>query len=68
MGCDGRNYGMRLHHYPSDLTDDQWALLEPHLPPAPGGGRPRKTDLREVVNAIFYITRTGCQWRYLPQR
>jgi putative transposase len=67
MGCDGRNYGMRLHHYPSDLTDDQWALLEPHLPPEPGGGRPRKTDLREVVDAIFYITRTGCQWRYLPK-
>jgi putative transposase len=58
---------MRLHHYPSDLTDDQWALLEPHLPPEPGGGRPRKTDPREVINAIFYITRTGCQWRYLPK-
>ena len=67
MGCDGRSYGMRLHHYPSDLTDDQWALLEPHLPPEPGGGRPRKTDLRDVVDAIFYITRTGCQWRYLPK-
>jgi transposase len=58
---------MRLHHYPSDLTDDQWALLEPHLPPEPGGGRPRKTDPRDVVDAIFYITRTGCQWRYLPK-
>ena len=58
---------MRLHHYPSDLTDDQWALLEPRLPPEPGGGRPRKTDLREVVDAIFYITRTGCQWRYIPK-
>src|SRR5580693_9718347 len=67
MGCDGRNYGMRVHHYPSDLTDDQWALLEPRMPPEPGGGRPRKTDLREVVDAIFYITRTGCQWRYLPK-
>jgi putative transposase len=58
---------MRLHLYPSDLTDDQWALIEPHLPPEPGGGRPRKTDLRDVVDAIFYITRTGCQWRYLPK-
>jgi putative transposase len=58
---------MRLHHYPSDLTDDQWALLGPHLPPEPGGGRPRKTDPRDVVDAIFYITRTGCQWRYLPK-
>ena len=58
---------MRLHHYPSDLSDDQWARIEPHLPPEPGGGRPRKTDLRDVVDAIFYITRTGCQWRYLPK-
>jgi putative transposase len=58
---------MRLHHYPSDLTDDQWALIEPHLPTEPGGGRPRKTDLRDVVDAVFYITRTGCQWRYLPR-
>ena len=57
---------MRLHPYPSDLTDDQWALIESQLPPEVGGGRPRKTDLREVVDAIFYITRTGCQWRYLP--
>jgi transposase len=57
---------MRLHPYPSDLTDEQWALIEPHLPPEPGGGRPRKTDLRDVVDAVFYITRTGCQWRYLP--
>ncbi len=67
MGWYGRSHGMRLHHYPSDLTDDQWALIEPHLPPEPGGGRPRKTDLRDVVNAVFYITRTGCQWRYLPK-
>jgi putative transposase len=57
---------MRIHHYPSDLTDDQWALIEPHLPGEPGGGRPRKTDLRDVFDAILYILRTGCQWRYLP--
>ena len=57
---------MRTHHYPSDLTDAQWALIEPHLPPEPGGGRPRKTDMRDVLDAIFYILRTGCQWRYLP--
>jgi putative transposase len=55
-----------MNHYPSDLTDAQWALIEPHLPPAPGGGRPRKTDLRDVLDAILYILRTGCQWRYLP--
>jgi transposase len=56
---------MRTHQYPSDVTDAQWALIEPHLPVHPGG-RPRKTDLRDVVDAIFYILRTGCQWRYLP--
>jgi transposase len=57
---------MRTHHYPSDLTDAQWALIEPHIPAAPTGGRPRKTDVREVLDAILYILRTGCQWRYLP--
>src|SRR3954465_10442989 len=57
---------MKTHDYPSDLTDEQWALIEPHLPDAPGGGRPRKTDPRDVLDAIFYILRTGCQGRYLP--
>ena len=57
---------MSTHHYPSDLTNEQWSLIEPHLPPEPGGGRPRKTDLRDVLDAIFYVLRTGCQWRYLP--
>jgi transposase len=57
---------MRTHHYPSDVTDAQWALIEPRLPAAPPGGRPRKTALRDVVDAVFYILRTGCQWRYLP--
>jgi putative transposase len=57
---------MRIHHYPSDLTDSQWALIEPHVPPEADFGRPRETDIRDVVDAIFYILRTGCQWRYLP--
>src|SRR5271163_4287576 len=57
---------MRTQSYPSDLTDAQWPLIEPHLPVYPGG-RPRTTNLRDVVNAIFYILRTGCQWRYLPK-
>jgi putative transposase len=52
--------------YPSDLTDDQWALLEPLLPPARPGGRPREVDLREVVNALFYRNRNACTWRALP--
>jgi putative transposase len=57
---------MRTQSYPSDISDEQWPLIEPHLPVYPGG-RPRKTDLRDVVDAIFYILRTGCQWRYLPK-
>ena len=55
-----------MNHYPSDITDDQWALIEPHIPPEPGGGRPRKTAIRDVLDAILYLLRTGCQWRYLP--
>ena len=56
-----------LERYPSDLTDQEWAILEGLLPPAKPGGRPRTTDLREVVNALFYVNRTGCQWRALPK-
>ena len=52
--------------YPSDLTDAQWAVLAPLLPAAKPGGRPRTVDLREVVNGILYILRTGAAWRYLP--
>jgi putative transposase len=52
--------------YSSDLTDEQWKLIEPLLPAAIPAGRPRKTDIREVVNAIFYMLRTGCAWRLLP--
>src|SRR3954467_6308411 len=52
--------------YEDDLTDAQWALLEPLLPPAPGGGRPRTTDMREGLNAILYLLRTGCAWKHLP--
>jgi putative transposase len=53
--------------YPSDLTDDQWAVLAPYLPERRGPGRPPTLDLRAVVNALFYQARTGCQWRYLPR-
>jgi putative transposase len=52
--------------YETDLTDAQWEIIRPLLPPPPGGGRPRKTDMREVVNAIFYVLRTGCAWDLLP--
>ena len=57
---------MNRKPYPSDLTDEQWALLEPLLPPAKPGGRPRSVDLREVANAMLYLLRTGCPWRSLP--
>ena len=53
--------------YPSDLRDAEWARLEPLIPPARPGGRPRKTDMRAAVNAILYLLRTGCPWRYLPR-
>jgi transposase len=52
--------------YPSDLSDAQWKLLEPWIPPAKPGGRPRRVDMREVLNAILYVLRTGCAWRLLP--
>src|SRR5215471_11590674 len=57
---------MERKPYPTDLTDEQWKLVEPLLPVAKPGGRPRKTDLREVLNALFYLVRSGCQWRMLP--
>jgi transposase len=53
--------------FPSDLTDAQWARLEPLIPQAKTGGRPRQTDMRAAMNAIFYLLRTGCPWRYLPR-
>ena len=52
--------------YDTDLTDEAWALVAPMLPAARPGGRPRTTNLRAVINAIFYLLRTGCQWRLLP--
>lgn len=57
---------MKRKPYPSDLTDAQWALLEPLLPRPSRRGRPRKTDLREIVNALFYHAREGGSWRALP--
>ncbi len=48
------------------LSDEQWALIEPRIPSAKPGGRPREADMREVVNGILYLNRTGCQWRALP--
>ncbi len=53
--------------YASDTTDEEWAIIEPHLATTYRRGRPRTTDLRAVVNAIFYIAQSGCQWRMLPK-
>ena len=52
--------------YPSDLSDEQWAILEPLIPPAKTGGAPRTVNLREVINTLFYQNRAGCQWDMLP--
>jgi putative transposase len=52
--------------YPSDLTDAQWRLIVKRIPPAKPGGRYRSVNMREVVNGILYLVRTGCSWRQLP--
>ena len=52
--------------YETDLTDAEWVVIEPHLPPAHGTGRPRSWPMREIVNGIFYVMRAGCPWRLLP--
>lgn len=52
--------------YPSDVTDGQWRLIAPLIPPPKPGGRPRSNNMREVINAILYLSRTGCSWRQLP--
>ena len=57
---------MSATSYPSDLTDDQWARIAAMLPPAKPGGRPREVNMREVLNAIWYVVRSGCAWRMLP--
>jgi transposase len=60
------NRELAAQGYPSDLTEQEWTILEPLIPPARPGGRPRTTDMRAVINAILYLDRTGGQWRALP--
>jgi putative transposase len=57
---------MARRAYPTDLTDDEWRVLEPLIPAAKPGGRPRSVELREIVNAVRYLLRAGCAWRLLP--
>lgn len=53
--------------YPSDLTDEEWGLIEPLIPPAKKGGGKRRVNMREIVNGIMYVLSTGCQWRAVPK-
>ena len=53
--------------YPSDMSDAQWKIIGPLIPPAKPGGRPREAEMREIVNGILYMVRGGCSWRMLPQ-
>ena len=62
-----RKYEREGQRYASDVTDAEWALIEPHMPTVKRLGRPRETELRAVLDAILYIARTGCQWRMLPK-
>ena len=60
-------YDRSTSRYPSDVTDEEWALIEPHLPPQRKGRRHPAPDRRDVLDAILYILTTGCQWRQLPK-
>jgi len=63
---DRDGYGARVRRYETDISDEAWRLLQAMLPADRGGGRPRSTPLRAVVDAIFTVLKTGCQWRLLP--
>ena len=60
-------YNRNHLRYPSDLTDAEWALIEPLIPPAKPGGNKRTVDIRAIINGIMYVLSTGCQWRYIPK-
>lgn len=62
-----KKYARNCCRYASDLTDAEWALIEPNIPPSNRMGRPRKWPMREIMNALLYIASTGCQWRMLPK-
>jgi putative transposase len=58
---------MSKYIYPTDLTDKEWEIVSPYLPPACPTGRPHELALRDILNTIFYLVCTGCQWRMLPK-
>jgi transposase len=60
-------YDRSTLRYPSDLTDAEWALIDPLIPPAKRGGNKRTVNVREVVNGLMYVLSTGCQWAALPK-
>jgi transposase len=62
-----QRYDRSKLRYPSDLTDAEWAVIEPLIPPAKRGGNKRTVSMREVVNGLMYVLSTGCQWRALPK-
>jgi len=59
--------GKLMEVYPSDLSNEEWVMLEPLLPPGKAGGRPREVEMRAILNGIFYVLRSGCAWRMLPR-
>ena len=60
-------YNWDAQRYPSDLTDEEWGLVEPLIRPAKPGGNRRRVNVREVMNGILYVLSTGCQWRAVPR-
>ena len=62
-----KRYDRSQLRYPSDVTDDEWSLIAPLIPPAKPGGNKRTVNLREVMNGVMYVLGTGCQWRALPK-
>ena len=62
-----KRYDRSQLRYPSDLTDDEWRLIEPLIAPAKRGGRKREVNVREVMNGVMYVLSTGCQWRAIPK-
>ena len=66
-GEDRRRYDRRVLRDPSDLSDAEWALIEPHIPPAKRGGQRREVDMCKVLQGVLYLLETGCKWRHLPE-